>query len=348
MISLPAVLHLAGVAQSSARDELRELAERPRFPTSTGAWRAFSARLDAYLADRFGLKPELVSAARHLSFTFRLPLVQSVIVGKDGWLYWGGHQELEQHAGLRLLSRAEIDRWIDTLRHYHDWLAARGIRFVFVLAPDKSEIYPEHLPDGIPASPVTPADQLLSALAKQGVIDAVDLRPVMRQAKSRGTLYYKFDSHWKPAAAYIGLKKVLEGRWPIPLPPLSDYRLDPKPLGGDLARLAGLECCVSEPSEDLLRTFPDPVVSRTGSGDPLQVGYRIVTRHKDYPSIFLCNDSFGDRWSVPLADVAYRIVFRRNDRPCKASAVEAEKPDLFIFEAVQRLLSEPPQPLALE
>ena len=347
LISLPAVLHLAGLAQTSTRDELRELAVRPEFPANARAWRNFGPRLDAYLADHFGLRPTLLAAAKRLKFAFRLPIAQSVIAGKDGWLYWGGHEEIEQHSGVRLMTKNEIQVWLDTLRTYHDWLAARGIRFVFVLAPDKSEIYPENLPEGIPAGTLTPADQLMAALKEQGLIDVVDLRNFIRKAKSLGQIYYKYDSHWKPATAYLGLAKVLEGRWPVALPPLSDYRLDDRPLRGDLVHLAGLECCAAEPSESLLRKFADPVVSRTSNTASNQLGYGFVTRHVDYPSIFLCNDSFGDQWVTPLADVAYRAVFRRNDMPCQASAVEEEKPALFIFETAQRRLSEPPQPLGL-
>ena len=40
---------------------------------------------------------------------------------------------------------------LGNLDRLHDWLATKGIRFVFVVAPDKSEIYPEHLPEGVPA-----------------------------------------------------------------------------------------------------------------------------------------------------------------------------------------------------
>ncbi len=345
LLVLPGLLHVAGLAQSSARDELRELTQRPEMPLNAKAWRNFGPLLDSWLADRFGLRPELIGLAKELKFAFRLPVARSVVAGRDGWLYWGGHEEIEQHSGVRLLSREEIDVWLERLRAYHDWLASRGIRFVFALAPDKSEIYPEHLPEGIPAGAITPADQILRALKAEGTIDVVDLRPVIREAKSLGEIYYRYDSHWKPAAAFLGLQAVLKGRWPVPLPPLADYGYDSKDMRGDLVHLAGLECCLAEPSDKLLRKFPDPVVSETGGVENGQLGYRIVTDHVDYPSIFLCNDSFGDHWATPLADVAHVLVFRRNDHPCHAAAVEAEKPALFIYEAVQRLLVEPPQPL---
>ena len=35
------------------------------------------------------------------------------------------------------------------LQDTQDWLAAHGIRYVFVLTPDKHQIYPEYIPASI-------------------------------------------------------------------------------------------------------------------------------------------------------------------------------------------------------
>ncbi|HEY2112818.1 MAG TPA: hypothetical protein VGH25_13935, partial [Dongiaceae bacterium] len=53
---LPATLQILAVRQTTARDEMRELVERPRFPTTLDAWRSFGSRVDAYVSNRFGLR----------------------------------------------------------------------------------------------------------------------------------------------------------------------------------------------------------------------------------------------------------------------------------------------------
>ena len=139
---------------------MRNLVQRPRLPTTLTAWRNFGAQIDSYVSDHFGLRPYLLAAANRLNFAVRLPGGGNrvALLGKDDWLYW--RNDIEQHSGLKLLGQWEIDAWTRSLDHLHDWLASQGIRFVFVIAPDKSEIYPEHLPDGVPAAPFTAAECL--------------------------------------------------------------------------------------------------------------------------------------------------------------------------------------------
>lgn len=344
---LPVTLQVLGIGQTTARDEMRDLVQRPRFPTTLDAWRSFGSRVDAYVSDRFGLRHYLLEAANRLNFALPLPggANRVVLLGKDDWLFW--RNDIEQHSGLRLLGQWEVEAWLNNLTRLHDWLATQGIRFVFVVAPDKSEIYPEHLPDGVPAAPFTALDQLAAALKTQTKFDFVDLRPLLKTAKARDQIYYRTDSHWNTLGAYLALAEVLKGRLPagVSLPAFSDYRRDPKPFAGDLVQLLGLSCCISEPSGELIRSFPDPVKD---SGFKMKDGQEsrwVDTTHKELPAIFVYGDSFSDAWLAPLADVASRVAYRRNDHPLHASDIEAEKPALFIYEVVQRRVSEAPRPL---
>ena len=293
---LPVTLQILAVGQTTARDEMRELVERPRFPTTLDAWRSFGSRVDAYVSDRFGLRQYLLAAANRLNFAVPLPggANRVVLLGRDGWLFW--RNDIEQHSGLRLLGQWEIENWIRNLGRLHDWLASKGIRFVFVVAPDKSEIYPEHLPDGVPAAPFTALDQLTAALEAQSRFDVIDLRPLLKAAKAKDQIYYKTDSHWNSLGAYLALATVLQGRLPqgVSLPAFADYRLDPKPFAGDLVQLLGLDCCISEPRGELIRSFPDPIKdSGFKMRDGQEIGW-IDTTHKDLPAIFVYGDSFSD------------------------------------------------------
>jgi len=341
----PASLHLLSLGQTTAADEMRNLVVRPALPTSLGAWRNFGTELDAWLADRFGLRPALVAAASRLRFAFRLPGGKSVVAGKDGWLYSNFYGEIEQHTGLQLMSQAEVEGWIGALKQDRDWLAARGIRFVFVIVPDKSEIYPEHLPEGLPRGSLTIVDQMTAALRRDGTIDYVDLTPAMQAAKATGQIYYRTDNHWNRIGAYWGLAAVMKGRWPagIGLPPLTDYSLDERPFHGPLVDYLKLQCCLGEPRGDLLRRFPDPVVAHGNLDVPDAGDAWIDTIHKDYPGVFLIADSFAWAWFQLLPDVSSRMLYSRHDGPFPATAIEKEKPAIVIYELVANYLMGPPQ-----
>jgi hypothetical protein len=65
------------------------------------------------------------------------------------------------------------------LRRRSDQLERRGIRCLFVVAPDKHSIYPEYLPETVSVHSPTELDQLLPSLDEAGVLH-VDLRPALR------------------------------------------------------------------------------------------------------------------------------------------------------------------------
>jgi alginate O-acetyltransferase complex protein AlgJ len=349
-IGLPAVLGAVGLARTSPEDERRALIDAPSFPGSLKHWRIYAAELDAYLADRIGLRPFLVAAARQLNFALNLRTINVVLQGKDGWLYWAGEQEVERHTGLRLLSTDEIDRWLAAVESYRRWLAARGIRFVFVIAPDKMTIYPEHLPDGLTLASIGPADQLMAALASRRQIDAVDLRPVLMAAKSTGEVYYHADTHWTPPGAYYGLQAIVPGRWPdgIKLPPLDAYRVERKPWITDLVSVANLQCCRSEPKQVLTPKTGSAVIDQGSNPDLGRDMSWMTSRNGTYPSVLLCGDSFSYSWMEFLPDIARRMVYVRHTTAFPVSLIELEKPDIVILEVLERYLILVPEPVTTQ
>ena len=88
-----------------------------------------------------------------------------------------------------------------------------------------------------------------------------------------------------------------------------------------------------------MRKFHDPTL---GQADMRQVfsegGYSIDSEHRTYPRLFLLADSFAFKWFPLLPDVTSRTVFQWNGRTLRLSDVEKEKPDILIYEAVQRVL----------
>ena len=79
----------------------------------------------------------------------------------------------------------DLDAWTRVLEERRDWLAARGIAYLFVVAPNANTIYPEYMPDRIrKASFRSRLDQLIDHLKANGFFNLVDLRPALRKAKS--------------------------------------------------------------------------------------------------------------------------------------------------------------------
>jgi len=70
------------------------------------------------------------------------PSSEDVLLGKDDWLYYAGDHSVDDFRGRYLLSTDELARWHAALKARRDWLALRGIKYRFVIAPNKQSIFP--------------------------------------------------------------------------------------------------------------------------------------------------------------------------------------------------------------
>ncbi|GEO99586.1 alginate O-acetyltransferase AlgX-related protein [Methylobacterium haplocladii] len=136
----------------------------------------------------------------------------SIAEGREGWLF------LERYLDARPLDFASnLSDWARTtlplqrsiMKSRHERLAKRGIDFVFLVAPEKSSIYAEHLPDGIVPDLPTAAGRLTAAAVADGV-QAIDLVSLLNGAKGVVPVYYDVDSHWTSFAAYRVYREILK------------------------------------------------------------------------------------------------------------------------------------------
>jgi hypothetical protein len=182
--------------------------------------RPTSANLRSFehtLEDESWLGQELRPWVQYAHFAWFQEGGDKAIVGRDGWLFYRpGFQYLTERPEL---SPPDADHDpLPAICAYRDQLAARGIRLLVVLAPNKESIYPELLArratsDITLACPQT--RQLLNDLAESGV-DVVDLGAAYRAAKqapaaaSDEPLYLRQDTHWSPAGVEIAARTVAQ------------------------------------------------------------------------------------------------------------------------------------------
>ncbi len=286
--------------------EGRRLAPAPRIPVTRGDWLALPGRTDDFLKDHFGLRQTMIRAHKDLT----KPLLglgnNSVLVGRDGRMFYLGEDMVRQSAGLVLRDQAVSDTTA-LLARIKAALARRGIRFLVAVPPNSATIYQADLPDWAQnRGKLTEYDLFLHQLAALGV-PAVDLRPAMRAARAQGPAYFMHDSHWTARGALAGFNAIVEAD------SHPDWRLDPKsalgPLtarkGGDLARLLGVEDNVTEQSENL--TLPSGT-KKLLTSDPF--GDYVEASGSPGPTIMIIGDSFtGGYFDQMLLQHAARVVW---------------------------------------
>ena len=130
--------------------QLRENRERANFPAiafDTNTLKKFPHDFYAYFRDNFGFRDAFI----RLNFIVRRSILQElefndVLFGKNGWLFYLGEREMDDSRGITHYDDETLAEWTASLERKRQWLAAQGIRYLFVIAPNKETIYGENLP----------------------------------------------------------------------------------------------------------------------------------------------------------------------------------------------------------
>ena len=313
---------------------------------------AFAAAFGQAFDDRFGMRSLLILAQhRVLVDIFGVSPVSNVMIGRDGWLFWLGEdgESLDRHyRGTRWVSDFEADAYVAEVRRRHEYLRRRGIAYLTVIVPEKFTIYPEYLPSWVhPGDDPTLLARTIDRLAKDGTVPYVDLRPLLREAKSRERLYYMTDSHWNLAGGAVGylaimraVQTLLPGRIPSIAPPVRPPYVPGRDVfWGDLAQMIGI------PGEFV---EPDYLPLYKARRDPAGLGLRarLVTPDIDafkvyaqpdasLPRLIMDRDSMGNALMPMLAENFSQttcLVTATLDR----EQIDNVHPDIVIDEIVER------------
>ncbi len=286
-----------------------------------------------------------------------------VLVGRDGWLFYDGDDAIEDYRGTNLFSEAELARWKQVLTERRDWLAKRGIRYVFVVAPNKPAIYSEYLPRSINrVTEQTRLGQLADYLARESDLTFINLTDAILQAKTERRVFHKTDTHWNAYGAFAGYRELMKPiqAWfaEVKVPALDDYEL--VTCDCDISNVRNVSPWVKM---DLAVMLASPIPYREEVIDlvprreelraPIQFHgtlrsddervRRQTFAHGQIPRAFVLHDSFMMALSVYLTpnfrDVTYKWT---NEFP--AEEIEQARPVLVIQELVQRrLMNHEPQ-----
>lgn len=335
----------------SLANENRSLSPAPGFPNKRWKLQNFPPVFDAYFKDRVGYRRELLDLRRTaLVETLGVSVAENVWVGRDGWLFMnvvGAH-------GLPAAQpdpSPRIQRWADALDARRQWLAARGIPYLVLVAPEKSSVYPEFLPPKLQRHP--PPDYLAMLGQRIPNLSLVDPLPAMASAKGAEPLYHHTDSHWNDGGAYVAyaeLAQAIRREWPVYRgKAFADFRQKPWVLTNcDLTMNLGYPParCVEDfilfHEPDGTTTFPPidgllPTLEKYP--DRLRhLAPAVTESRRGVGRAVLLHDSFGAALQRHLASDFQRLT-AVGTYGFPAELIAAEKPDVVIQVIVARSLA---------
>lgn len=190
--------------------EKRKLAQLPRFEFTPTSLESFPTRFETYFDDHLGFRDQLIKIFNYCKvFGLEKSPVKKVLLGQNGWLYYTEVQSIEDYRGLSPLPESEMLKEKLILENRAGWLAAQGIQYLVVVAPNKQSIYPEFLPDHLTrVNPKTRMDRFQDYLAANSNLAILDLRPILRSKKNQQLLYHPTDTHWNAAGRFIAYQEI--------------------------------------------------------------------------------------------------------------------------------------------
>lgn len=334
---------------SAPSEENRQLASFPAVRLNLKSLATFPQRFNQYFNDNFGMRSTLIrwQAVAKVKW-LGVSTSPKVIVGKDGWLFDDGDDEgIASYRSGRPFTHEQLARWRQVLTARRDWLAQRGIPYIFVVVPEKQTIYPEYLPGGLARPPqVSRLDQLIADLKENSNLEILDLRPALLEAKHAHSLFLRTDTHWNNfggLAAYQAIIRETAKSFPG-MQPMQESDCELFTVNfttGDLARLLGLNGLMAEELQGLTLRRQE----YTLTGDMMSSEQPIVSQRQEtnLPHLVMFRDSFAT-FMIPLISQHFSRAVYVWDRQHRFHRdwVEAERPNVVIQEMVERFLVDNP------
>ena len=268
--------------------------------------------------------------------------------GKNDWLFLGNNYNKEvSKLKLTILPKdEEIENTVGTFSA----LAKAGSQFnskvVLFVGPNKTSIYPEHLPDHIAPSAKKYSSFFLDRLGRVPNLTVYNPTDDLLQIKNtEGIIYWMTDTHWNNKGAFIAYSHLLN-RLALPVPQV-DFVPSSKPHRGDIIGLSNLKefPLHAEDNWDVAwrnrptwieKEIPDEEVTAFGAATVVDNQNPLSNKY-----VWVCGDSFSlglrQYFNATFKEIRYVGHWDKKSRNLPFELVKADrKPDIIFVVIAER------------
>lgn len=283
--------------------------EQPKFDLVSYRSGDYAKQEEAYVGEHFGFREPVIRLYnQYLWSCYRKTYAQDVVAGKQGWLYTP--ESVSDYYGNELLrwqpspeeALQHFDREIRYMNRVRTILKENDVELLAFIAPEKSFLYPEHLPEREHNTNTFNASEYFLEKFKETGFPCIDMTGWFRQMKD--TVNYPLipqtGAHWVFPAVYAAdsLFRFMGDLKGIELPHLKLGELhegDNHSADNDLEKLLNLTLPIRK------RQGYSPTAEVTAEGGPNSVK----------PKVLFIGNSFmwGIVNQVPMRDVFDEVEF---------------------------------------
>jgi len=198
---------------------LTERRNKYQLPTSSKNLKNYISDLEKYYNDHFGLRKEMIISNKTIvDNLFDVEFASDqVLKGKNNWLFSAEGENLEDFQGQIQLNKKELDFIVNILINEWKTISQKGIKYLFVIIPNKYTIYSEYLPDYImnnkKINQKTIKEQIVTELKfREPNFPILDItnKILKEKQKTNKILYIPRDTHWNDLGAFIGYQEIIK------------------------------------------------------------------------------------------------------------------------------------------
>lgn len=311
--------------------EKKDLAEWPAI-NADNWWDPHNLKeMSAYFEDHFSFRQEMITGNAFIrSNLLKSEATDQVIVGSNGWLYFGG--ELSDFQGDDILSDREFYNIVHNLNIMRNYIEQQGSQMILTIAPNKSTLYGENMPYYYLEGGNSNLQQL-TQLLEETDISYVDLNKLFQEQED--VLYFKKDSHWNTEGAVL-VYNALMGKMGLEHETYENlFYVTEKKQIGDLEEM--LYPMAIEKEDDIFfeKGFSYEYVGEVV--DNMDAWIETSNPNKE-TKILMYRDSFGEKLLPFLAEEVGEGYFSRLV-PYNLAQVGQYQPDYVVIERVERKIA---------
>lgn len=316
--------------------ENKRMSNFPSLKAEAGGWNLkFFQELEEYFDEHFAFRNELVCLdAKIQGFVFRVSNVDSVIYGKDGWLYYSS--TLGDYLGHSKMEGRQIYNLAHNLSLAQQYVEGQGADFVLAVPPNKNTLYGNNMPyyDSYVVNPTHNIELLMPKLRELGVPYA-DLLGMFQEEDE--VLYLKRDSHWNMKGAVKAYNCIMDvlGYMHEDYEDVSVTRA--KDRDGDLNRM--LYTFYGDKELDYRYDITQKY-TYTNDVDSVEDVWIGTEGGSGNGTLLMFRDSFGNTLIPLIANQFKEAWFTKESPYGLESLMRQYHPDTVVFEKVERNLTE--------
>lgn len=130
------------------------------------------------------------------------------VLGRYNWLFYRGNATLSYYRGMNILTEQEMAEYLAVLQQLQDVCDEKGIRLIFMVIPNKEQVYDEYMPTYQIADTWKRDDRLAAYITENSEIDFLYPLEELKAGKVCYDTYYQYDSHWNNAGGFLGAQAL--------------------------------------------------------------------------------------------------------------------------------------------